>query len=169
MHSPLRGNASRPVCRRMGVSGAVTLGVPDHPTFGDASTPRGPRSTSQPVCRWMSVPMIGPRVSSALTPGVPDHPTPGDALTRPANQTKSTPTPSPVPTRPTVGKGKFPGLSVSRAAAPPAQYTPWPRCSHVTRRDCQRHFYTRKRSQTDGTGNTGTFRRNSRHVFLVGE
>ena len=75
------------------VSGAVTSGVPDHPTLGDASTPRGPKDASRPVCRRMGVPMIRPWASCAVTSGVPDHHTPDGAPTRPADPTKSTPLP----------------------------------------------------------------------------
>ena len=52
----------------------------------------------------------------------------GGALTRPAYPTKPTPSPSPVPNWPTVGKGRFPGLGASRGAAPLAQHAPGRRC-----------------------------------------
>ena len=80
------------------VPGVVTSGVPDHPTLGDVSTPRGPNDANRPVCRWVGVSMIDPRVSGVVTSGVPDHLTPGSALTRPADPTKPTPLPLNVPT-----------------------------------------------------------------------
>ena len=116
VNSPLQGDASRPVCRWMGApmigpraSVAVTSGVSDYTTFGDASTPRGPREASRSVCRWMGVPMIGPRVSSVVTSGVPNHPNPGGALTRPAEPTKPTPLPFTRTDLTDRGKGKVSG------------------------------------------------------------
>ena len=153
-------------------SGAVTSGVPDHPTFGEASTPRGLRNLSQPVCRWMGFSWSALRLrvrwlqAFLITPA-PAVRLPGQPIRQ--NWPLLPFSPLPVPTWPTVGKGRFQGLGVSEGAAPTAQHAPGARCSHVTRRDCQGHFYTRQRSRTNGTGYTGTFRRNIRHVFLVGE
>ena len=56
--------------------------------------------------------------------------TPPSAMRSPGEPTRRNRPPSSprVPTWPTVGKGRFPGLSASRGAAPPAQYATWPRC-----------------------------------------
>ena len=148
-------------------SGAVTSGVPDHPTFGDASTPRGPRDASRPVYRWMGVPMIGPRVSGAVTSGAPDHPTVVGSLTRPADHTKPTPLPFTRTHQTDRGKGR---VSVPRRQ--PRFSAAGPTRPGATLLTCNASEFSTAIFVPDSTHGLTTletpahFRRNVRLVFL---